>query len=207
VDVQTNPDSQRKGCRLLALQPTPDYITGKEGERAMEKELIQALEDLMELHGNEAGRYIDSKKQEEANIVWQQAFNALAHVARPEWIVDRYLRLKDELHSAELKLGLEFEKTGARKLDSSDPKISVKQTIKTDYDRSRFTPLLEILSEDEIRKCYTPSQVKEVTVPEKWNVAELKPIAKDRGYEVLKYLDDARIEKITGYETVYEGGK
>ena len=173
----------------------------------MEKELIQALEDLMELHGNEAGRYIDSKKQEEANIVWQQAFNALAHVARPEWIVDRYLRLKDELHSAELKLGLEFEKTGARKLDSSDPKISVKQTIKTDYDRSRFTPLLEILSEDEIRKCYTPSQVKEVTVPEKWNVAELKPIAKDRGYEVLNYLDNARYEKITGYETVYEGGK
>ena len=173
----------------------------------MEKELIQALEDLMALFGNEAGRYIDSKQQEEANKVWQQAFNALAHVARPEWIVDRYLGLQDELHSAELKLALEFEKTGARKLDSSDPKISVKQTIKTDYDRSRFTPLLEILSEDEIRKCYTPSQVKEVTVPEKWNVAELKPIAKDRGYEVLNYLDNARYEKITGYETVYEGGK
>ena len=111
----------------------------------MEKELIQALEDLMALYGNEAGRYIDSKQQEEANKVWQQAFNALAHVASPEGIVDRYLRLQDELHSAELKLGLEFEKTGARKLDSSDPKISVKQTIKTDYDRSRFTPLLEIL--------------------------------------------------------------
>ena len=173
----------------------------------MEKELIQALEDLMALYGNEAGRYIDSKQQEEANKVWQQAFNALAHVARPEWIVDRYLRLQDELHSAELKLGLEFEKTGARKLDSSNPKISVRQTIKTDYDRSRFTPLLEILSEDEIRKCYTPSQVKEVTVPEKWNVAELKPIAKDHGFKVLKYLDDARYEKITGYETVYEGGK
>ena len=173
----------------------------------MEKELIQALEDLMDFFGNEAGRYIDSKQQEEANKVWQQAFNALAHVASPEGIVDRYLRLQDELHSAELKLGLEFEKTGARKLDSSNPKISVKQTIKTDYDRSRFTPLLEILSEDEIRKCYTPSQVKEVTVPEKWNVAELKPIAKDRGYEVLNYLDNARYEKITGYETVYEGGK
>ena len=173
----------------------------------MEKELIQALEDLMDFFGNEAGRYIDSKQQEEANKVWQQAFNALAHVASPEGIVDRYLRLQDELHSAELKLGLEFEKTGARKLDSSNPKISVKQTIKTDYDRSRFTPLLEILSEDEIRKCYTPSQMKEVTVPEKWNVAELKPIAKDRGYEVLNYLDNARYEKITGYETVYEGGK
>ena len=173
----------------------------------MEKELIQALEDLMDFFGNEAGRYIDSKQQEEANKVWQQAFNALAHVASPEGIVDRYLRLQDELHSAELKLGLEFEKTGARKLDSSNPKISVKQTIKTDYDRSRFTPLLEILSEDEIRKCYTPSQVKEVTVPEKWNVAELKPIAKDRGYEVLNYLDNARYEKITGSETVYEGGK
>ena len=173
----------------------------------MEKELIQALEDLMAIFGNEAGRYIDSKQQEEANKVWQQAFNALAHVASPEGIVDSYLRLQDELHSAELKLGLEFEKTGARKLDSSHPKISVKQTIKTDYDRSRFTPLLELLSEDEIRKCYTPSQVKEVTVPEKWNVAELKPIAKDRGYEVLNYLDNARYEKITGYETVYEGGK
>ena len=179
----------------------------------MEKELIQALEDLMALFGNEAGRYIDSKQQEEANKVWQQAFNALTNVVysrnpqTSEGIVDRYLGLQDELHSAELKLGLEFEKTGARKLDSSNPKISVKQTIKTDYDRSRFTPLLEILSEDEIRKCYTPSQVKEVTVPEKWNVAELKPIAKDRGFKVLKYLDDARYEKITGYETVYEGGK
>ena len=173
----------------------------------MQEELIQALEDLMALFGNAAGRYIDSKQQEEANKVWQQAFNALAHVARPDGIVDRYIRLKDELNSAELKLGLEFEKTGARKLDSSDPKISVKQTIKTDYDRSRFTPLLELLSEDEIRKCYTPSQMKEVTVPEKWNVAELKPIAKDRGYEVLNYLDNARYEKITGYETVYEGGK
>ena len=173
----------------------------------MQEELIQALEDLMDFFGNEAGRYIDSKQQEEANKVWQQAFNALAHVASPEGIVDRYLRLQDELHSAELKLGLEFEKTGARKLDSSNPKISVKQTIKTDYDRSRFTPLLEILSEDEIRKCYTPSQVKEVTVPEKWNVAELKPIAKDRGYEVLNYLDNARYEKITGYEILYKGGK
>lgn len=179
----------------------------------MEKELIQALEDLMEFFGNEAGKYIDPKTQEEADRVWLQAFKALTNVVysrnpqTSEGIVDRYLSLQEELHSAELKLGLEFEKTGARKLDSSDPKISVKQTIKTDYDRSRFTPLLEILSEDEIRRCYTPSQVKEVTVPEKWNVAELKPIAKDRGYEVLNYLDNARIEKITGYETVYEGGK
>jgi len=179
----------------------------------MEKELIQALEDLMEFFGNEAGKYIDPKTQEEADRVWLQAFKALTNVVysrnpqTSEGIVDRYLSLQEELHSAELKLGLEFEKTGAKKLDSSNPKISVRQTIKTDYDRSRFTPLLEILSEDEIRKCYTPSQVKEVTVPEKWNVAELKPIAKDRGYEVLKYLDDARIEKITGYETVYEGGK
>ena len=49
--------------------------------------------------------------------------------------------------------------------------------------------------------------MKEVTVPEKWNVAELKPIAKDRGYEVLNYLDNARYEKITGYEILYEGGK
>jgi hypothetical protein len=172
----------------------------------MQEELIQALEDLMALFGNEAGRYIDSKKQEEANIVWQQAFNALAHVARPDGIVDRYIRLKDELNSAELKLGLLFEETGARKLQGSNGQ-AVQQTIKTDYDRSRFTPLLEILSEDEIRKCYTPSQVKEVTVPEKWNVAELKPIAKDRGYEVLNYLDNARYEKITGYEILYEGGK
>ena len=179
----------------------------------MEKELIQALEDLMEFFGNEAGKYIDPKTQEEADRVWLQAFKALTNVVysrnpqTSEGIVDRYLSLQEELHSAELKLGLEFEKTGAKKLDSSNPKISVRQTIKTDYDRSRFTPLLEILSEDEIRKCYTPSQVKEVTVPEKWNVAELKPIAKDRGFKVLKYLDDARIEKITGYETVYEGGK
>ena len=172
----------------------------------MEKELIQALEDLMDFFGNEAGRYIDSKQQEEANKVWQQAFNALAHVARPEGIVDRYIRLQDELNSAELKLGLLFEETGARKLQGSNGQ-AVQQTIKTDYDRSRFTPLLEILSEDEIRKCYTPSQMKEVTVPEKWNVAELKPIAKDRGYEVLNYLDNARYEKITGYEILYEGGK
>ena len=187
----------------------------------MEKELIQALEDLMEFFGNEAGKYIDPKTQEEADRVWLQAFKALANVVysrnpqTSEGIVDRYLSLQDELHSAELKLALEFEKTGARKLDSSDPKISVKQTIKTDYNREVFRPLLEILSEDEVNKFYTESYVKHIpaiparneTVPEKFDVRKLEPIAKDHGYKVLKYLDDARIEKITGYETVYEGGK
>jgi hypothetical protein len=185
---------------------------------SMQDELIQALEDLMNLYGNEAGRYIDSKKQEEANRIWQQAFNALANLVysrnprSTEGIVDRYLELQDELNSAELKLGLLFEETGARKLDSSNPKISVKQTIKTDYNREVFRPLLEILSKDEVNKFYTESYVKHIparneTVPEKWNVAELKPIAKDHGFKVLKYLDDARMEQITGYETVYEGGK
>ena len=73
----------------------------KERGRVMEKELIQALEDLMGLYGNEAGRYIDSKQQEEANKVWQQAFNALTNVVysrnpqTSEGIVDRYLGLQD----------------------------------------------------------------------------------------------------------------
>ena len=178
---------------------------------SMQDELIQALEDLMNLYGNEAGRYIDSKKQEEANRVWQQAFNAIAHVIPSRnpndikvSIVDQYVKLKEELATTAEKLQLLFEETGARKLRGSGGH-AVQQTIKMDYDRSRFTPLLEILSEAEVRKCYTPSQVKEVTVPEKWNVAELKPIAKDRGHEVLRYLDDARYEKITGYEILYEG--
>jgi len=34
---KTSPDSHRKGCRLLALQPTPDYITGKVGKGSWRK--------------------------------------------------------------------------------------------------------------------------------------------------------------------------
>jgi hypothetical protein len=61
------------------------------------------------------------------------------------------------------------------------------------YDQTRLTPLREVLSPDELDRCCIPEHQETVTVPEKWNVTKLWPIARKRGADVANAIEKARI--------------
>lgn len=67
-------------------------------------------------------------------------------------------------------------------------------TTTTNYDRTRFAPLKEILQPDDLAACYTPEHQETISVAEKWDLRKLVPQAKRYGREALNVLGDAEIE-------------
>ena len=61
------------------------------------------------------------------------------------------------------------------------------------YDQGRFTPLLELLSGDELEKVFTPEHQETVTVAERWNTVGLLAVARRYGGEVLRLVQEAKV--------------
>ena len=64
----------------------------------------------------------------------------------------------------------------------------------TSYDRTRFTPLKEILNELDLASCWTPATQVLQTVPESWNTAKVKAMARKYGDAALAVVERARVE-------------
>jgi len=67
-----------------------------------------------------------------------------------------------------------------------------------EYDHSGFTPLLEELTQTELRKCRTEGHMSEPTwIPPKWNTQQVKSIVTKRGGKSLATFNRARTPKST----------
>ena len=85
----------------------------------------------------------------------------------------------------------------ARLMESRDASMlegtfnTVRKTVKAKHDHATLIPLLEMLSDDEIRKAYIP----EVTIPWKFHAGVLNTIGRQRGGKIKRIIEDARIEQ------------
>ena len=63
----------------------------------------------------------------------------------------------------------------------------------TSYDKSRFTPLKELLPDRELGKCYTPAHDDVITVPERWDAGQVKAACRRAGGAALACFESAII--------------
>ena len=62
------------------------------------------------------------------------------------------------------------------------------------YDRTKFTPLKTLLLGEDLKTCWTPPYQELVTVPESWNTAKVKALAKKYGEAALAIVEAAKVE-------------
>ena len=63
------------------------------------------------------------------------------------------------------------------------------------YDQATLTPLLEMLNDVELAKCYEPAYTPEpVEVPAKWRIQQLLAVARRRGTEAMEIVERAKVE-------------
>ena len=63
------------------------------------------------------------------------------------------------------------------------------------YDQPTLTPLLEMLNNVELAKCYEAAYTPDpVEVPAKWRVQQLLAVARRRGTEALAVVEQAKVE-------------
>mgnify|MGYP001614673775 CR=1 FL=1 len=61
------------------------------------------------------------------------------------------------------------------------------------YDRTKFTPLKELLGETDLLACWTPAHQELVTMPESWNTAKVKALARKYGDAALAVVEGAKV--------------
>ncbi len=86
-----------------------------------------------------------------------------------------------------------MEVQGATAIPHETYDVGITQSMT--YDRTRFTPLLEMFNESDLEKCYTREQTvtEPVTTPASWNTQQVKAAAKRYGSKALAIVDDAAI--------------
>ena len=63
------------------------------------------------------------------------------------------------------------------------------------YDQPTLTPLLEMLNDVELAKCYEPAYTPEpVEIPAKWKIQQLLAVARRRGSDTLRMVEKAKIQ-------------
>lgn len=62
------------------------------------------------------------------------------------------------------------------------------------YDRTRLTPLLEVLNGADLAKCYEPAHQETVDVEAKWDLVKLKPLARKYGGQAAEVMAHATLE-------------
>jgi hypothetical protein len=72
-------------------------------------------------------------------------------------------------------------------------KYNCQLQVVNSYSPEVLVSLKEILSSEELATCYTSEHSETVTVPEKWSVTKLLPIARQHGDSVMAILDRARV--------------
>jgi aspartate-semialdehyde dehydrogenase len=72
-------------------------------------------------------------------------------------------------------------------------KYNCQLQVVNSYSPEVLVSLKEVLSAEELADCYTPEHPETVTVPEKWSVTKLLPIARQHGDSVMAVLARARV--------------
>ena len=81
-----------------------------------------------------------------------------------------------------------------------------------EYDVARLRPLLEMLPQEYLDKCYAASYTKPVVVPDRWNGSGLNLAARHLGGDVARLIEESQLPparprlRITGKE-VADGGR
>ena len=76
-----------------------------------------------------------------------------------------------------------------------DETFNAELVVSYTYDQAALTPLLEVLNNVELEKCYQPAYTPPpVEVPAKWKVQQLLAVAKRRGNEALAIVQRAKFE-------------
>ena len=66
-------------------------------------------------------------------------------------------------------------------------------TSTANYDRSAFTPLLEIFNHDDLAMCYEPAHFTTIEVPAKWDLVKVKPLVAKYGNAAKEIMDRATL--------------
>jgi hypothetical protein len=100
----------------------------------------------------------------------------------------------DELDKAKYQVKQFMEAKGAEELIDDTKVITLKQNW--DYDKSRLTPLLELIPVEDLISsgAYTPKETKMVEIEEKWDIRILNKFKK-RGSEVAELLERIKLPK------------
>ena len=102
---------------------------------------------------------------------------------------DEYLEvINPYLFDLERQMFAVLEANGGSKIITEDYEFV--KSVTYDFDRSQWTPFLEMLTKDEIEHCYTPAYMKEV--PATFDTQKLKSICKARGGEFQERFESAR---------------
>ena len=116
----------------------------------------------------------------------------------PERMVELYavaIRQADRFRDMAAKLEFDMlqymEEQGATAIPHE--LYNVQATQVNSYDRTKFTPLLEIFNETDLGKCYEPerTETKLVTTPATWSTQQVKAAAKRYGDKALAIVDGA----------------
>ena len=100
----------------------------------------------------------------------------------------------EELDKAKFQVRKFMEEKGAEELIDDAKVITMVRTW--DYDKSRLTPLLELIPAEDLVSsgAYTPKETKMVEIEEKWDIRILNKFRK-RGSEVAELLERIKLPK------------
>ena len=103
-------------------------------------------------------------------------------------------KANDEVDKAKYHVKKFMEDKGAEELIDDTKVITLKQNW--DYDKSRLTPLLELIPVEDLISsgAYTPKETKMVEIEEKWDIRILNKFKK-RGSEVAELLERIKLPK------------
>ena len=81
---------------------------------------------------------------------------------------------------------------GATVIESPTHKAEIVPSV--NYDQSRLLPLLERLSEADLKDCWEQEWVEQVKHAARFNLTRLKKVARQRGKEIQWFVDDATVQ-------------
>ena len=109
---------------------------------------------------------------------------ALARKQRDEYLE----RINPYLHELEQHMFAVLEENGGSKIITED--YEFEKSVTYEFERARWTPLVEMLTSDEIEHSYTPAYMKEV--PATFDTQKLKSSCKARGGEFQERFESTR---------------
>lgn len=113
-------------------------------------------------------------------------------------LLERIATLRSEITDA-YRLLYEAEKEAERRMaergaTSIPSELFVCELVtEVNYDRTRFTPLKMLFNESDLAECLTPGFQEIQTVPESWNTARVKAMAKKYGDQALSVVEAAKM--------------
>ena len=104
----------------------------------------------------------------------------------------------DEAGRMEMEIRRRIEERKGTGLPSNVFVCELKSSLS--YDQVSFTPLKEILTEVDLSECMVPEHIDTVVVPDKWNTAKVKALARRYGEEAQRIVDAASLPNVPRLE-------